>query len=83
MTEYTDAERAQAARDEDNRQRRWVESIIHKPCGDAAAAVAARNGEALLLWVDPNGEFRAQRIRRDESVIREFVPDYLQRRTTP
>lgn len=73
------AARAQAARDEDNRQRRWVESIIHKPCGEAARIVSAVRGDALLLWVDTNGELRAQRIQRDASVIRDFVPDFIKR----
>lgn len=79
MIELTAAEREQFARDEDNRQRRWVEGIMHKPCGEAARAVASRRGDALLLWVDANGEVRAQRIQRDASVLREHVPDFINR----
>lgn len=82
MTEPTPAERAQFERDEDNRTRRWVESIIHKPCDEAARQVAARQGDALLLWIDASGEIRAQRIQRDASVIREFVPDFITRGRT-
>jgi hypothetical protein len=79
MTELTTIERAQFERDEDNRQRRWVESIIHRPCGEAARAAAARQGDALLLWIDASGEFRAQRIQRDASILREFVPAFINR----
>lgn len=77
--ELSAAERAQAEREADNRLRRWVESIIHKPCGEAARQVAALRGDALLLWVDANGELRAQRIQRGASVIREYVPNYIKR----
>jgi hypothetical protein len=78
MIELTDAERGHFERDEDNRQRRWVESILHKPCGEAARGVAAR-GSALMLWIDSNGEFRALRINRETSLVREFVPDFINR----
>lgn len=82
MSDLTAAEREQFQRDEDNRQRRWVESILHKPCGEAAKGVAAR-GAALLVWIDASGEFRALRIQREASVIREYVPDFINRgRTT-
>lgn len=80
MNDLTPEMRAQFQRDEDNRQRRWVESIVHKPCAEAARLAAARQGDALLLWVDANGEFRAQRIQRETNTFREFVPAYLQRK---
>lgn len=78
MTELTAAELAQAQRDRDNSQRRWVESVKNKTCGAAASDVGTP-GDALLIWRDANGEFRCQRIHREASVIREYVPAYLRR----
>lgn len=72
------AETDEAARAEDNRQRRWVESIRGKSVAQVASDVGAL-GNALLVWVDANGELRAQRIAREASTIREYVPAYLSR----
>lgn len=34
---------------------------------------------AVVVWVEPGGEFRALRVSRTDSIFREFVPDYLRR----
>lgn len=63
----------------DNEQRRWVEAIIGQTVDKAARAVHAERGDALLVWIDPNGELQARRISREQSTIREYVPKFLQR----
>lgn len=72
---------AQAAREADNIQRRWVESVKDKTVDAAAREVhAEQRGEALLVWIDTNGELRMQRICRATSLVRPYIPDYLTRR---
>lgn len=69
---------AQWERDRLQRNEGWRRGLRDKSCQKAAEDVAAL-GNALLIWVDSNGELRAQRISREHSVIREFVPAYLRR----
>lgn len=79
----TAADIAQVERERDNMQRRWVESVKGKSAEKAATDLHSEGrGEALLVWIDTNGEFRAQRISREASTLREFVPSYLQRNHT-
>lgn len=66
-------------READRRMLAWVRSIIHKPCIEAARLAGAHRGDALLLWIDANGELQARKISREQSTLREFVPEFLQR----
>lgn len=80
MSEFPDAATiAQVERERDNMQRRWVESVMQKTVEKATREVHAQRGEALLVWIDPTGELRAQRISRERSLIREFIPPFLER----
>jgi hypothetical protein len=65
-------------RDRQQRHAHWIRGLKDKSCQKAAEDVGAL-GNALLIWIDPNGELRAQRISREHSVVREFVPAYLRR----
>lgn len=70
-----------AAQFERHRARRhdaWVRSFEHRPVKKVAEGVAQR-GDALLIWIDSNGELRARRVSREDSFYREFVPEYLRR----
>lgn len=64
-----------------HRETVFVERVRGLSCDKAAQEVNSRGG-ALLIWKDSNGEFRAQRISREHSVIREFVPAYLRRHSS-
>ena len=81
MIDFPDAATiAQVERERDNMQRRWVESVKQKTVGKAAHDLQSEGrGEALLVWIDTNGELRAQRISRERSILREFLPEYLTR----
>jgi hypothetical protein len=72
--------RAQWERAAENAHREWVESLRQRAC-DKAAADAACTGSALLLWTDQNGKLQARRISREDSQFREYVPDFLRRRS--
>lgn len=74
------AARAQLERELDNMQRRWVQAVKNQSCEKAARDVHAQRGEALMLWIDHNGEMQARRICPETSTIRDFVPDYLRRK---
>lgn len=69
---------AQWEREREQRHVHWLRGLRDKSVQKAAEDVGAL-GNALLIWVDANGELRAQRISREHSVIREFVPAYLRR----
>lgn len=69
---------AQWERDRQQRHSRWLSGLKDKSVHKAAEDVNAL-GNALLIWIDANGELRAQRISREHSIIREFVPSYLRR----
>ena len=63
----------------DNETRRYIERVMHRSCIEAAKATAL-SGDALLIWMDGNGEFQARRINREASVLRDWTPPYIARR---
>lgn len=69
---------SQLERDRERRHDAWQKGLRDKSCQKAAEDVGAL-GNALLIWIDGNGEMRARRISREDSIIREFVPAYLRR----
>jgi hypothetical protein len=72
--------RAQWQRAEENAHREWIESLRMRACDKAARDANLVNGAALLLWIEPDGSLNARRIDRSESLVREFVADFLRRR---
>lgn len=69
---------AQWDRDRERRHEGWLRSLREKKVFEAAQQVSAL-GNALVLWVDVNGELQARRISREASVLREFVPGWMRR----
>lgn len=66
-------------RSEEQRHAQWVATLKDRSV-DAAADLVDARGSALLVWKE-NGALRAQRVDRDHSTFREFVPAYLCRRS--